>query len=304
MLSETMLFKYLPFIIHFVAILLSILAGILVYQGLSTKEERIQTRIRLRYSLAKNTAKVIEDSKKSKAEEWFKKAQYPLGLNGLKYNIIYWSVLTFLTVYYVILPFIFQGPSRSHVISLVIIVLVGLVTSTFFPFSLFNYFMKKVIEYQLAKKHAEVFMLYDLVINEIEMMTKNRINTYNMLRNIKPYFSVLDKSLTQLLSTWASDEGPKVGLARFAEELNSKEAEALISVIGNLDNIDRITALEQLRGMSSMFVRSQIENYRRKRKITTDLLGIPIKATHFLIILNFMVVIVFMVMAILNSTQL
>ena len=62
--------------------------------------------------------------------------------------------------------------------------------------------MRKYLEYLQAKKNAEVFMLYDLLINEIEMMVSTRINTYNILRDIKPYFDVLDKSLARLLSSW------------------------------------------------------------------------------------------------------
>lgn len=303
-MNEIMFFKIMPYLVHSISLFLSVLAGILVYTGLSSKAERIQTRIRLRNSMAKNREKVIEGSKNSKAEEWLKKAHYPLGLNGFKYYLISGGFITFLLLYYIILPILVNGGAdKLTMIAFVIIVLVGFLAAPSNPFSLFVYFMKRVIDFNDAKKHAEVFMLYDLLINEIEMMSINRLNTYNIIRNIKPYFLVLDKPLTILLTSWGNDEGPKAALDKFGAELNSKESQALIGVIKNLDDLDRKTALGHLRGMHNMFIKSQIENYRRKRKITTDLLTIPIKTTHFLIILNFLVLIVVMVSTILAASR-
>ncbi|KYD21379.1 hypothetical protein [Caldibacillus debilis] len=302
-MHEVLFFKYLPFLIYLAAVLLSFLAGILVYTGLSLKEERVQQRLRIRQNWNQNKKKLIEWASKGKAEEWMERAQYPLGLNGFRYNVLYWGILIFLTNYYVFLPMIVGSTSRKSLIAILAIVLIGYLTSPHFRPNLFTFIMKRVVEYHQAKKNAEVFMLYDLLSNEIEMMSSNRINTYNVLRNIKPFFTILEKPFTKLLSSWGSDEGPAVALQRFSEDLGSKEAHALVSVIKNLDSIDRQTALEQLRGMNNMFTRSQIENYRRRRKITTDLLGIPIKATHFIIILNFVLVIVMMVTVILQSTN-
>lgn len=303
-MNEVMVFKFLPYLLYTVSLFLSVIAGILVYTGLSSKAERIQTRIRLRNNISKSREKVIDGSKNSKAEEWLRKAQYPLGLNGFKYYLITGGFIAFLTIYYVILPIMVNGGAgKLTMVAFVVIVLLAFLAAPSNPFSLFVYFMKRVIDFHDAKKHAEVFMLYDLLINEIEMMSVSRINTYNIIRNIKPYFIVLDKPLTILLTSWSNDEGPKAALDKFGAELNSKEAQALIGVIKNLDDLDRKTALGHLRGMHSMFVKSQIENYRRKRKITTDLLSIPIKTTHFIIILNFLVVIVVMVSTILSASR-
>lgn len=304
MTNEVMLFKILPYLIYTVVIVLSSIAGILVYTGLNTKVERIQHRVRIRTNLTKSKDKILEGTKSSKAEEWLRKAQYPLGLTGTKYYFFLAGFLFFLLIYYVIAPILMNGgASRGTMIGAVSIVIVGLLGAPSFPFSLFVYSMKRVIEYHHAKKHAEVFMLYDLLINEIEMMNVSKLNTYNVLRNIMPYFEVLEKPFTILLTNWSNSEGPKVALDKFGEELNSKEAQALIGVIKNLDDVSRETALGHLRGMHSMFVKSQIENYRRKRKVTTDLLGIPIKATHFIIILNFLVVVITMVSVILSSSR-
>lgn len=302
--SEIILFKYLSSFVHIFSFLLSSLAGVLVYSGLSTKTERLQTRIRLKTSVRKNREKVIEGSLQSKAEEWLKKAQYPLGLNGIRYYLIMGGLIAFLTVYYVIFPILVDGKADKLIIlSGVLIIAFALFTAPSNPFSLFIFIVKRVIDFHQAKRSSEMFMFYDLLINEIEMMNHSRINTYNIIRNLKPYFVVLDVPFTILLSSWSNDEGPKEALDKFGNEFNSKEADALISVLKNLDDLDRATALSNLRGMHNMFVKSQIENYRRKKKITTDLLGIPIKTTHFIIILNFLAVIVTMVAMILQKSH-
>ncbi|MEI2356704.1 hypothetical protein [Mesobacillus zeae] len=302
-MNEVVIFKFMPFIIYSISLLLSAIAGLLVYLGLSNKVERLQTRIRLKHSMIKSRKKLLEEAQHTKAEEWLKLAHYPLGLNGLRYNLLVGGFIVFLAINYVLFPTMADGASKATFFSIFIIGTVAALALPSNPFSLFIYFMKKVIDYQNAKKNAEVFMLYDLLINEIEMMTVSRINTYNVLRNLKPYFVALDKPMTMLLTSWSNDEGPKIALEKFAETLNSKESRALIGVIENLDELDRETALSHLRGMHSMFVRSQIENYRRKRKITTDLLSLPIKTTHFVIILNFLIVIVTMVSVILKSSR-
>jgi len=303
-MEETFIFKHLDLIVYIFCFILSVIAGILVYSGLTTKGERMQTRIRIRNSIEKNRKKVVENSKQSKAEEWLKKAQYPLGLNGIRYNLIIGGFILFLITYYVTFPILLGEIGKGTMIAFVCILIFGLLALPHFPYSLFCFIMKRVIDYHNAKKYAEVFLLYDLLINEIEMMTVNRINTYNVLRNIKSHFIILEKSFTVLLSSWSNDEGPKVALDKFAEELGSKESQSLIAVIKTLDDVERSTALNHLKGMHSMFTRSQIENYRRRKKIMTDLLGIPIKATHFIIILNFMVVIVTMVTIIMSNSRL
>lgn len=295
-----LLFKLAPYIRYSIIGILSILSGILIYMGLTSQTERIQNRLRIRQSVQQGRVRLIESASKSKTEDWLKQADYPLGLNGLTYNIIFFSLIALLIVNYLIVPFFITG-------ELSLWALMG-VLGFFIAFNpnfktLFYYVMKRVIDYRQAKKSAEVFMLYDLIINDLEMMNVSRINTYNMLKDLRPSFSVIDSSLTRLLTAWSNDQGPQEALHRFAKEIGTKEAEALIPIIKSLDDVDRHTALESLKGMRTMFVNSQIENYRRRKKITKDLSSIPINSTHFIIILNFLALIVVMVTEILQSTR-
>ncbi|MFP3470769.1 hypothetical protein R0J90_12075, partial [Micrococcus sp. SIMBA_144] len=133
-------------------------------------------------------------------------------------------------------------------------------------------------------------------------MEHSRINAYSVLRNIQPYFEMISTPFNKLLTGWSNNDGPSKALDNFAKELGTKEARTLASVIKNLDEVERETALESLKGMNNMFARNQIENYRRRRKVTTDFASLPIKITHFLIVLNFLIVIIVMVNLIMGKS--
>lgn len=301
MQESVLLYKFLPMIVYFIATLGAVGSGMLVYLGLSTKSERKQTRLRVREKFKESQSKVVDTASKSGAELSLQQAGYPFGVNGVRYYIFFISLIAFLAINYLLVPLI-SGATLS-IWTVLILVTVYVLLLPDFPFSLFQYVINRVIDYNQAKKNSEVFMLYDLIINEVEMMENTRINTYSLIRNLKPYFDVINGSLTRLLSKWTDDEGPEKALDYFAEDLGSKEAKSLVSVLKRLDENDRETALTSLRGMNNMFVRSQIENYRRRRKITTDLASIPIKVTHFIILFNFMAIVVFMVSIIMEGAR-
>jgi hypothetical protein len=86
--NEIILFKLMNVIVYLIVIALSIIAGILVYTGLSTKAERLNYRIRLSSSIEKSRIRLMEGTKHSKAENQLRRAQYPLGLNGFRYYLL------------------------------------------------------------------------------------------------------------------------------------------------------------------------------------------------------------------------
>ncbi|MFP3490891.1 hypothetical protein R0K20_25225, partial [Staphylococcus sp. SIMBA_130] len=56
---------------------------------------------------------------------------------------------------------------------------------------LVGFLLNRLADYKQTKRNAEVFMLYDLLINELDMMEHSRINAYSVLRNIQPYFEMI-----------------------------------------------------------------------------------------------------------------
>jgi len=283
------------------AIVFSLGGGALVYAGLSNSTERLQTRLRMRSTLNKGRALVQESASKSAAEDWLKKAGNPLGLTSLTYHIIFIVGAVILLGNYVFIPFIMTG--EFSVIAFAVIFIGFLFFLPSMPYSLFVFFMKRLVDFQQAKKNAEVFMLYDLLINELQMMKVSRINSYNLIKDLLPYFSTIQPFLAKTLTEWSSNIGPDAALENLGKKLGTREGRSLVSVLKSLDRVDRVTAITSLKGMQEMFTRAQIENNRRKRKVTTDLLGIPVKVTHFLIIINFIVVVVIMVSNVLSSSH-
>ncbi|WP_254391897.1 hypothetical protein [Terribacillus sp. DMT04] len=300
-MDQSLIFKIIPILFYGFYTVLALSTGYLVYAGLTTNTERLQTRLRLKQSFSNSKQQIIKTAKETKAEKWFKLTNYPLGLNSTRYFVIYFSIVGLLIANYVLLPML-TGRLISNW-AFVGIIAFALLFLPSFPYSLFVYTMKRIVEYRIAKKNAEIFMLYDLITNELRMMNNTRINSYNLLRNLRPYFDVISESYNRLLTNWTNDEGPKVALNRFADEIGSKEARALANIISSLDEIEIDTALNSLSGLNDMFIKSQIENYRRRKKVTNELSSLPIKATHFIIILNFVAVVIVMVMEILQDSQ-
>lgn len=300
-MENVVLFKILPYLVYIASFLMAIGSGVLVYTGLSNPTERVQTRLRMRSTIAKGKSSIQASASKSVAEDWLKKAGNPLGITSFSYHAVFISLVGLLLINYVLFPFIVDGD--FNLIGFGVIVMGFIFLLPAMPFSLFTFIMKRLVEYRQAKKNAEVFMLYDLLINELEMMKMSRINSYNLIKELLPYFSTIQLLLAKTLSEWSSSVGPEVALDNLAEGLNTKESKSLVSVLKSLDKVDRETAIKSLKGMQSMFSRAQIENNRRKRKVTTDLFGLPVKVTHFLIILNFVVVVVTMVSVVLNANR-
>lgn len=298
---EILLYKYLSLISYTVSIGGAVLSGVLLYSGLMSRSERVQTKLRFNRSIKQTKDKIVYESLTSEFEERFRKAGYPLKLNAVRFSLFRYFFLLILLSNYVLVP-VLSGQSYS-IYSIIGILIFYVFTMPNQPFSITEYLLRKVIGYRVAKLNSEIFIFHDLLIGEITMMTNARINTYNIIRSLKPYFDNLNPLITKLLSSWNEDGGPEKALDNFAEELGSNEAKSLVSVLKTLDMNERETALKALQGMNDLFARSQIENYRRKRKFIADLGSMPIKIAIFLSILNFLILVMYMVSIYLDNSS-
>ena len=300
-MSSVLLYKYYPILVHIIAIFGALGSGWLVYSGLTNRYEKIHHRLRFKQSILEQKNRFVLFSKESRLEIMLKQAGYPLNITALKYNIFHMCLSIFLALNYLIVPYYTKG--TFSMVTLGILFLVLLLTVPLFPYAAIYFLLKRLIDYKNAKRNAELFVLYDLLTTEIQMMETSRINAYNLLRDLRPYFTEIEDSLNRLLTDWNKDKGHVAALDAFAKEINTSEAEALVTVLKTFDENSRKTILESLRGMEEVFANAQIENYRRRRKLFVDLARIPIKTAHFLIILNFVVVIVFMVSVIMRNSH-
>lgn len=297
------LYKYLPIFIKTIAIVGAIVAGYLVYSGLSNRIEKQHLRMRFKEKFYKQQVKFKEQAETGKTERLLKEAGNPFGLNGIRWEFMKWLLLVFVFINYIVYPYF----STGNVSYFSILTIAGgmIFLAPAFPYSLTRFILNRLIDYKQAKRNSELFSFYDMLLSEIQMMQQTRVNVYSLIRTLKPYFKEIDGAITRLLANWTSDdEGPDYALDVFAKEIGTNEAKSLSNVLKTFDNSKRETILQSLQGMEDMFINSQIENYRRKRKLYVDLANLPIKAAHGLIILNFIMVIVYMVSFLLKDSRL
>ncbi len=292
----------ISFIITSSAYLLSLLSGIFVYAGITTKVERNHHRLRFQDQWREQKGGYIENRLKSKSEKLFKEAGYPLGLTAIKWDLIRVICVVLVFLNYVIYPWLNSGGPQIGIFFLLTVITLSTEPS-FGKFSLMYFVLNRLISYKKAKRNAELFSLYDMLVSEIQMMNNTRVNIYSLLRALTPYFTELNGTLKRLMSNWTSDLGPDEALDLFAIEIDTPEAKSLATVLKTFDNNDKKTILTSLIGMEDMFVTSQIENYRKRRKLYVDLANLPVLAAHWLILFNFIIVIINMVLIILNNAK-
>jgi len=258
--------------------------------------------MRLKENWYENKQKFVEKSNTSSLEQLLVLTRHPLGLNALRMNILFIGLLVLNLLNYGVLPFL---TGRVSGVALLLSVVIVIVLYPGIPFSPTRMLLNQLLEYRKAKRNAELFSLYDMLVSEIEMMRSTRINVYSLLRTLLPYFVEIKPSLSKMLSEWSSSsKGPYEAIDGFAESINTSEAKSLATVLKTFDENNRETLLTSLRGMEDVFITSQIENSRRKRKMFVDIMSLPVKTANFLIMLNFVLVIVSMTLKMMEGTSL
>lgn len=302
-MNETIwLFRILPYVVYAIAFSGALTSGVLVYNGLATKLERRHLRLRLKNGWKSSKKELALKARSSGSEKILKAARYPLGLSAIRVNLILVGLLALLVFNYIFLALLLKGHIQMFPLLIGIIVLIFLYPGN--PISLTHFGLTKFIDYRRSKRNAELFSLYDMLVSEIEMMHTTRVNAYSLIKAFLPYFNELKPLLTGMLARWtSSSRGPHEGIDWFAEEIGTSEAKSLATILKTFDEDSRDTLLVSLRGMEDMFVTSQIENNRRKRKLFIDMVSLPVKIANWLILLNFVIVIIMMVLNLMGNNK-
>lgn len=281
----------LNFIVYCLGIVGAMLSGILMFDGLLSREEK-----RRRFLMTKRRLKAFQIQAKDAAapkelDLILQDAGQPLGLNAFRYQIIRYGILFSFLMYYFVIPLIIHQDFAFGVMAAFIILLGA--TSPKIPFSAFSFVMKKLTEICKIRKNNEIFQLQDLLISEFELMESRQVNTYHILKRLYKNFDHIQPELQELLqpSNWKDDPTP--ALDRFGEQIGTTEAHMLVNILSKFDqHTDREVAISSLESNSKLFGTKQVENYRMRRKLINDLALIPIFFTHMLIMALFIGVIV------------
>lgn len=290
---------YVPYVVGVVGATVS---GTLVYFGLANRLERRHYRIRIQEGWEEGKNELIAQSQTSKLETLLKQARYPLTMNALKTNVAFIILFFFLLLNYIFFPSILAGQMKLVPFVIGLGVLIGLYPAI--PISPTRFILNRLIEYRQAKRNAELFSLYDMLVSEIEMMQSSRVNVYSLLRSLQPYFNNINTDMATMLSDWTSATiGPYKAIDRFSETVGTNEAKSLATVLKTFDESSRENLIVSLRGMEDLFITSQIENNRRKQRMFLDVISMPVSVTHFLIALNFVYIFIVMVMKIMGDSS-
>jgi len=281
----------LNFAVYSLGILGSLLAGILAYDGLLSREEKRRSVL-----MAKRRLKAFQEHTRQSAipkhlDELLKKAGNPLGLTAVRYQMFRYGIAVALFIYYFVIPFILHKDASFGVLAFVVVFLYA--SSPKFPYTLFSFVIKKLVEIQESKKNNEVFQLHDLLISELQLMESRQVNTYHLLKRLYKYFDYIQPELQELIQPHNWKDDPTPALERFAERIGTPEANMLVNILSKFDkHTNRDVAIASLESNSKLFSTKQIENYRTRRKLVNDLATIPIFITHILIVFNFIAIVV------------
>ncbi len=290
-------------LVYVLAFIGSMLSGILMFDGLLTREEK-----RRRFLMTKRRLKAFQVQAKDKAiteelDSILRYAGNPLGLNAFRYQLIRYSIIISMFVYYFLLPLIVKHEFNYWTVVITIVLVVS--SSTRLPYSLFAFIIKKVTTIYESRKNNEIFQLHDLLISEFELMESRQVNTYHILKRLYKNFEHIQPELQELLvpSNWKED--PRPAFERFANSINTPEAHMLVNILSKFDkHTNRDVAISSLESNAELFATKQIENYRTRRKLINDLALIPVFFTHILVMAIFMGVIVILTMQAFNQSNL
>lgn len=291
-LNITMYFLY--FLIVFVSVYVS-------YILTTTQKERKRHRTRLQYEFYQQKEKVINRSESSILSKKLYEAGNPLNLNSFRFQIIRWSLILSITIYYLIIPYL-KNESISLLLIAFIIAIV-LVSSTILPKgSLTIFILDEVIKIRNKKKQIELFTLFDMLQAELTSLNDGQeVNVYNLLKDLVPYFDYIDIALIKYLHLWKND--PIKAKEALAMEIGGEDAERLSDILYKIDDTTKEHAINIIQGASKLFSTGYYERGNRKSEKKNTFLYIYFFAVNLLILIWVVVLVVIMYTDLLNSTN-
>lgn len=196
----------------------------------------------------------------------FKEAGYPFNLTSLRFNLLRFSLLLLLTVYFIKSILIKNSFSPFK---LLIIILIYIITSPN-DYSLVIYTLKKMKRLHNLKKNKECFLLYSMLLNEFNINDNRSYNLYSILQRYSIYFHKIKPAILKTLALWKSN--PDKALDSFAIEIGTNEAKDLAQILKTVDLTNSDSAKDLIKSRYDQFQTSRHEYHRRAMK-NKDLLG-------------------------------
>lgn len=222
----------------------------------------------LRGEVYKRKKQIDTFLKDEKLDRQFKGAGYPLGIDGITFQYIRYSLL--LIIIFIFLAKLLGDFSKQNVF-------VGIFTISLFvlftmpgKYSPLTFVLDSINKWNISSRNKELFTLFNLISDEIHSSHDDARNLRSMLMELRLYTKLIRPSIDLALANW--HRGSEQALNLLAKQIGTLEADEICKLLVDIDKSDADKALELLEDRKETFQTLQKENRRRKLKIVQNYL--------------------------------
>ncbi|TBL80607.1 hypothetical protein [Paenibacillus thalictri] len=197
-------------------------------------------------------------------ETMFEEAGYPLKLTAFQYQLFRYGIAAcwLANNTYDLLAYGSEMSLPGVLLKLMGPGLFMLLTHT--KTSVVTYLVGKWKDIYDGEKNRELFMVYNMIADEMKEQSQRKLNLLSMLTKLRDYTVRIKPSINVALRKF--DEGPHTAMMAMAEHIRTKEARELCKLLADLElaRPGDISALVEAREES--YTNLLRENRRRRRK--------------------------------------
>lgn len=117
----------------------------------------------------------------------------------------------------------------------------------------------------IARRNKELFLLYGLVIQYLEVHPDSSVSVYDILRQSAPNLTVIQPALVRCITLWPRD--PEAALTRFASEIATEQAKEFAEILRQIESSIVSTGLDTLNQRYDNFKEAQVAAYNVRLNI-------------------------------------
>jgi hypothetical protein len=197
-------------------------------------------------------------------EAIFEESGYPLKLTAYRYQLVRFGIVALWLVNSALDMWEMGAPLNLPAVLLKVIGPAIFLLLTHRKASVFTYVIGKWKEMYDGEKNRELFMVYNMIADEMKEQGHRKLNLLSMLTKLRDYTMRIKPSINRGLRRF--DEGPHAAMMTIAEDIGTREAHELCKLLADLEmtKTDDIAALVTAREES--YTNLLRENRRRRRK--------------------------------------
>ncbi|WP_248928318.1 hypothetical protein [Paenibacillus hamazuiensis] len=198
-----------------------------------------------------------------RVDAMFEDSGYPLKLSAYRYQLIRYGI----AAVWIVNNAIDLWQMGEPVIPIILLkaggpVLFLLLTNT--KSSVITYFAGKWKEIYDGEKNRELFMVYNMIVDEMKEQRQRKLNLLSMLTKLRDYTVRIKPAINCGLRRF--DEGLQPAMQAMADEIGTKEAHELCKLLADLELTESDDAAALVEAREESYTNLLRENRRRRRK--------------------------------------